>query len=94
MMKKEENSFAWNETIQKMTTNQLNSFNTMCVNKDLNEHKDTIIITIDSFRKMCDFIEQDENLGCSKCPIFNECFKENKHEHLHMLMEALEIERE
>jgi len=63
------------------------------VNKDLNHHQEAIKEIVDSFRKMCDYIGQNDNLGCGKCPIYNECFKENKHENLHFLMQALDIKR-
>jgi hypothetical protein len=68
--------------------------NKICINKDLNEHKDTIVEIVDSFKKMCDFIEQSLDLGCSKCPVFNECLNEEKHQYLWALMEAMNMKED
>jgi len=47
---------------------------------------------IDSFLKMCDFIEQTDGIGCGKCPIYYDCFG-GKHTGLNKLMRELGIER-
>lgn len=57
----------------------------------LNNHKNAIIELVDSFRKMCDFIEYSENIGCEKCPVFSQCFYTNKHGGLRELMDDLKI---
>jgi len=48
---------------------------------------------IDSFLKMCDYIEQTDGISCSKCPVYNDCFHTGKHTGLHKLMRELGIER-
>jgi len=58
----------------------------------LNEHENTVKELIDSFRKMCDFIEQTDEIGCGKCPVFNACFYKDKHKGLKALMNELNIE--
>ena len=60
---------------------------------DLLEYGSVIKEVVDSFKKMCDFIEQSDNLGCKKCPVFNECFYKDKHDRLVELMDLLEIKR-
>ena len=93
MKKKNENIFSWNETIQKLTQEELKSFNIIEYNKDLNEYKDTIKSVVDSFLRMCDYIEENENLGCGNCPVYYRCFVHNKHEGLSALMNVLEINK-
>ena len=48
---------------------------------------------IDSFLKMCDFIEESNEIGCTKCPLRNDCFYGAKHMGLSELMKELGIER-
>jgi hypothetical protein len=60
---------------------------------DLSKHEDTIRQLIDSFRKMCDYIETTDEIGCSNCPVFHECFHNDKHKGLLPLMNDLGIER-
>lgn len=58
------------------------------------KHEKTIINLIDSFKKICDFIEETEDIGCARCPVFKECFKQDKHIGLSELMEDLKIKRD
>lgn len=60
---------------------------------DISKHESAIRELIDSFRKMCDYIEQTDNIGCRNCPVFNDCFFNNKHKGLSDLMKDLGIER-
>lgn len=46
---------------------------------------------LDSFLKMCDFIENTEGIGCGKCPVYDACFHKNKHIGLTNLMEDLGV---
>jgi len=57
------------------------------------KHEKTIMEVVDSFRKMCDFIERSDDIGCIKCPIQNDCFHKDKHKGLPELMRELGIER-
>jgi hypothetical protein len=61
--------------------------------KELEQYKNAIIEVIDSFRKMCDFIEKNDNIGCARCPVFEACFYKGKHEELHKLIKELNIKR-
>jgi len=55
--------------------------------------KSTVKELIDSFIKICDYIETTDGIGCIKCPIFNECFHKDKHKGLSELMDSLAIKR-
>lgn len=59
--------------------------------KDLlvSKHEAVIIEVVDSFKKLCDFVEQKEGLGCGKCPIYNCCFHDEKHKGIKALMEDI-----
>lgn len=48
---------------------------------------------IHSFLKMCDFIEETDDIGCSKCPVYKECCYGKKHDGLSNLMVELKIEK-
>jgi len=48
---------------------------------------------VDSFLKMCDYIERTDGIGCDKCPVQFECFHGDKHDKLNELMKELGIER-
>jgi len=56
------------------------------------KHEKAIREVVDSFRKMCDFIEEKDDIGCIKCPVQKLCFK-GKHKGLPELMKELGIER-
>jgi hypothetical protein len=60
---------------------------------DLSKHENAVRELIDSFRKMCDYIETTDEIGCKNCPIFNGCFYKDKHGGLSGLMEDLGIQR-
>lgn len=51
----------------------------------MEEYINTIKNIVDSFMKMCDFIEHEDNIGCGSCPVFKECFREGKHDKLYQL---------
>jgi hypothetical protein len=57
---------------------------------DLLNYENTIKKVIDSFRKMCDYIEQSKE-GCKNCPVFKDCFYNGKHNGLKELMDDLNI---
>jgi len=57
------------------------------------KHEKAIREVVDSFRKMCDFIEESNEIGCTKCPLRNDCFYRAKHMGLSELMKELGIER-
>jgi len=59
---------------------------------DLNKHENTIKEIADSFIKMCDYIEQDSEIGCAKCPIMKSCYYADKHKGLFELMQELNKE--
>lgn len=56
-------------------------------------NKDIVKEVVDSFLKICDFIEKSEGIGCIKCPVQNDCFYKDKHSGLPSLMFELGIER-
>jgi len=56
---------------------------------DISKHKNTIRELIDSFRKMCDYIETTDEIVCRNCPIFNDCFYNDKHKGISELMKDL-----
>ena len=68
MKNKKENTFLWNKTIQELTGTELRYSSTVCINKDLNQHKSVIINIVESFKKICEFIERNDKLGCTACP--------------------------
>jgi len=55
-------------------------------------NKNAVKEVVDLFLKMCDFIEKSNDIGCIKCPVQKECFKD-KHSGLPSLMLELGIER-
>lgn len=57
---------------------------------DLNKHENTIKEIVDSFIKMCDYIEQGAEIGCAKCPIMKSCYYTDKHKGLFNLIQELE----
>lgn len=56
------------------------------------KHEKAIKEVVDSFLKMCDFIEESNEIGCIKCPVQKDCFHNNKHKGLSDLMKDLGIE--
>lgn len=61
---------------------------------ELSNHELTIRAVIDSFQKMCDFIETSEQNECGKCPVQRSCFYKDKHKGLAELMKDLGIKQE
>ena len=57
------------------------------------KHEKAIKEVVDSFLKMCDYIEESNKIGCIRCPIQNDCFYKDKHKGLLELMNKLGIER-
>ena len=57
------------------------------------KHEKVIREVVDSFLKMCDFIEESLEIGCVKCPVQSACFYKGKHKGLPELMRELGIER-
>jgi hypothetical protein len=72
---------------------QIQNNSTVNVNTDINNYFDTIKSVVDSFVRMCDFIEQNDNIGCKNCPVFNDCFMNKKHNELYKLMNVLNINK-
>jgi len=56
------------------------------------KHEKAIREVVNSFLKMCDYIEESDVNGCIKCPVQKDCFK-GKHKGLPELMRELGIER-
>jgi len=56
---------------------------------DLSKREKVIREIVDSFKKMCDYIEQTDGIGCGKCPVYKECFKE-KHDGIKELIDDLD----
>jgi len=54
--------------------------------------KNVVKQIVDSFLKMCDYIEESDANRCIKCPVQKDCFK-GKHKGLPELMRELGIER-
>lgn len=42
---------------------------------------------------MCDYIETTDKIGCRNCPVFNDCFYNDKHKGISELMKDLGIDR-
>ncbi len=57
----------------------------------MDEYINVIKNIVDSFLKLCDFIEKSPDLGCYHCPIHKEWLN-GKHYNLVYLMEKLGIE--
>jgi hypothetical protein len=62
--------------------------------KDLSKHEDAIRQIIDSFEKMCDYIETTDKIGCKNCPVFEACFYDKKHEGLLALKNDLDMTKD
>ena len=47
---------------------------------------------IKGFLELCDFVEESNENGCGKCPLFHACYRENQFDGLRTLMEELKMD--